>query len=193
MDLVFYLLVLILPLSALIARRLPLGAMVKMALAWVAIFGVLLILVGERERFRPVWDGITELFGDNDQIVSGRTVRITMDADGHFWARARINGVAVRMLVDSGATTTALTEATARDAGVAIDSGFGTAIETANGPVVASRAEIAALDLGTIMARGLPVVVSPAFGDTDVLGMNFLSRLKAWRVEGRVLVLEPPQ
>lgn len=37
----------------------------------------------------------------------------------------------------------------------------------------------------------LPVVVSPAFGDTDVLGMNFLSRLKSWRVEGDTLILEP--
>jgi aspartyl protease family protein len=35
------------------------------------------------------------------------------------------------------------------------------------------------------------VVVSPAFGDTDVLGMNFLSRLKSWRVEDGVLVLVP--
>ena len=35
------------------------------------------------------------------------------------------------------------------------------------------------------------MVVSPAFGETDVLGMNFLSRLKSWRVEGSTLILEP--
>lgn len=45
MDLVFYALVLILPVSALAARRLPLGDTIKMALAWVAIFGVLFVLV----------------------------------------------------------------------------------------------------------------------------------------------------
>ena len=39
--------------------------------------------------------------------------------------------------------------------------------------------------------RDLAVVVSPAFGDIDVLGMNFLSRLKSWRVEGQTLILTP--
>ena len=48
-----------------------------------------------------------------------------------------------------------------------------------------------ALTRGNVIARDLPVVVSPAFGDTDVLGMNFLSRLKSWRVEERTLVLTP--
>ena len=45
MDLVFYALVLILPVSALAARRLPLGDTIRMALAWVAIFGVRFVLV----------------------------------------------------------------------------------------------------------------------------------------------------
>jgi hypothetical protein len=38
-------LLLILPISALAARRLPLGAIVKMALMWVAIFAVLIAVV----------------------------------------------------------------------------------------------------------------------------------------------------
>ena len=45
MDVVYLALMLILPISALAARRLPLGETVKMALAWVAIFGVLFIVV----------------------------------------------------------------------------------------------------------------------------------------------------
>ena len=47
---------------------------------------------------------------------------------------------------------------------------------------IASRTE--RVTLGTLDTRDLGVVVSPAFGDTDVLGMNFLSRLGSWRVEG---------
>ena len=39
------------------------------------------------------------------------------------------------------------------------------------------------------LARDLPVVVAKEFGD-DVICMNFLSRLKGWRVEGRSLILE---
>ena len=55
----------------------------------------------------------------------------------------------------------------------------------------AQSSTIGELRLGDITARDLAVVVSPAFGDTDVLGMNFLSRLKSWRVEDGVLVLVP--
>lgn len=45
MDVIYYALMLILPVSALAARRLPLGDTIKMALAWVAIFGILFVLV----------------------------------------------------------------------------------------------------------------------------------------------------
>lgn len=190
MELVSYLLVLILPLSALAARRLPPGSVLKMALGWIAIFGVLAILVGQRERFRPLWEGALAAVGGEDQVVTGGTVRIPMAGDGHFWATARINGVAVRLLVDSGASTTGLSAATARSAGIAPDSDFGTAVETANGRVVAARATARTVQLGGIVARDLPVLTSPAFGDTSVLGMNFLSRLQSWRVEGRTLILE---
>ena len=40
-------------------------------------------------------------------------------------------------------------------------------------------------------ARDLDVVVSPAIGNVNVLGMNFLSRLDSWRVEDDVLILVP--
>ncbi len=64
-------------------------------------------------------------------------------------------------------------------------------LETANGQVRPQSAQVAELSIGNIVARDLAVVVSPAFGDIDVLGMNFLSRLHSWRVEGRTLILEP--
>lgn len=45
MTIVLYALVLILPLSALAARRLAISEAVKLALAWIAIFGVLFVVV----------------------------------------------------------------------------------------------------------------------------------------------------
>src|SRR3546814_2940963 len=51
---------------------------------------------------------------------------------------------------------------------------------------------LALYPLGGITARDLKVVISPALGDIDVLGMNFLSQLASWRVEGRTLILVPP-
>src|SRR3546814_12173135 len=51
---------------------------------------------------------------------------------------------------------------------------------------------LALYTLGGITARDLKVALSPALGDIDVLGMNFLSQLASWRVEGRTLILVPP-
>lgn len=45
MQIVYLVLVLLLPVSALAARRLPLGQTIRMALAWVAIFATLVVLV----------------------------------------------------------------------------------------------------------------------------------------------------
>jgi aspartyl protease family protein len=188
----YLLLMLILPLSALAARRLPLGSVLKMILAWVAIFAVLILVVGNWHRVAPPFRSLGDTLGINDQSVSGATVRIRQAEDGHFWANAVIKGVPRRMLIDSGATTTALSTDTAEAAGLDLtEDAFGTLIDTANGTVTARRATARTLDIGTIHATDIGVVVSPAFGDNDVIGMNFLSRLASWRVEGNMLVLEP--
>ena len=187
-DMLLYAAMLVLPLSALAARRLPLSQTIKMAAAWGGIFAVGLLIVSQRDRL----SGFTGLF--SDQHVEGRETRIRMAEDGHFYADVRINGVARRMLIDSGATTTALSTATAAAAKLDLEeSPFPALITTANGSVTARTATVRELDVGSTTATDLGVVVSPAFGDLDVLGMNYLSRLASWRVEGKTLVLTPRQ
>src|SRR3546814_5511507 len=63
-------------------------------------------------------DLITASLGLDSQQVVGKEVRIPMARDGHFWADVELNGTKRRMLVDSGATVTALSETTAAAAGV---------------------------------------------------------------------------
>ena len=184
-------LLLILPVSSLVARRLPIGQVAKMALAWAAIFAVALLVVSGRDRIAAGWSYVTGALVGSDQQVVGGDVRIRKADDGHFWAIAEINGVRRRMLIDSGATTTAISAATAKAANLDLDeSPFGTVLSTANGDIAVSRSTVKKLDVGTITTSDLSVVGSPSFGDTDVLGMNFLSRLKGWRVEGDTLILE---
>jgi aspartyl protease family protein len=64
-------------------------------------------------------------------------------------------------------------------------------LETANGSIQAQSGRADRVQIGPLTTRNLDVVVAPNFGEFDVLGMNFLSRLKSWRVEGDTLVLEP--
>jgi len=44
---------------------------------------------------------------------------------------------------------------------------------------------------GNVVARDLDAVIAPGTGGLNVLGMNFLSRLKSWRVEDGELILVP--
>ena len=189
-DAIFYALVLLLPLSALISavgsRRLSVGHLVGGIMTWVLIFGVGFLIVQNRHRL----PNIERFFGD--QEVVGEETRIPMSPDGHFWARVQLNGASRRMLIDSGATTTAISTETAEAAGIETGrSPFPAVIQTANGTVTALTGTADTVTVGSVRTEKLGVVVSPAFGDTDVLGMNFLSRLRSWRVEGRVLILTP--
>lgn len=167
------------------------GAAVSLAVS-AGLLTLFVMLAVQRAPYDPLLSRIASRFATGDQQVVGRELRIPMAADGHFWARARIDGVERRMLIDSGATVTALSARTARTAGLRIDGGIVPVIlQTANGTIRADTAHIATLRLGDIAAHDLPVVVSPSFGDMDVLGMNFLSRLQSWRVEGSTLILVP--
>jgi aspartyl protease family protein len=158
-------------------------------------FGLLAFLVFvllQQAPFNPTLARFTERLGLDDQQVVGNELRVRMSSDGHFWVKASINGVERRMLIDSGATITAISGETARMAGV--DTGTGltpVVLRTANGAAPARTGSIDELRVGNILARNLKVVTSPGLGNIDVIGMNFLSQLEGWRVEGRTLVLVP--
>lgn len=176
----------------LIAQRVPLLRTLISVTLTIACVAMLVVVLGQRERFDPYLGRFAALLDPERQEVVGPELRVAMSADGHFWVRARIDGVERRLLVDSGATTTALSTDTATAAGLAVEQPLvSVLLRTANGIVRPQTGAIGELRLGNIVARDVPVVVSPAFGDTSVLGMNFLSRLKSWRVEGRTLILTP--
>lgn len=191
-DLALTALLLVLPIAALMCRRVPLRRVLGMLAVWGAIFGAGLLVFAQRARFDPYLARIAAALHLDDQSVAGKEVRIRMASDGHFWARATINGIPLRMLIDSGATVTALSTDSAARAGLRVRRpAVPMVLRTANGDISAKTAAVDDLRLGDITARNLSVVVSPAFGDTDILGMNFLSRLKSWRVEGSTLILVP--
>ena len=177
--------------SSLIARRLPIGQVARMVAGWLLIFAAVLVGYSYRVELNAVVQRVAgDLLGERGQTVGG-TLRVPMARDGHFWVRGRVNGEEVRFLIDSGATTTALSTDTAAAANLELDAGLPVAINTANGVIEARRTRIRRLSMGPILSKDMAAVVSPAFGDTNVLGMNFLSSLESWRVEGRVLILEP--
>ena len=186
----YLLLCIVLVASSLIGMRMSAGKAVKMLLAWVVIFGVGFALFAFRGEFGALGARLaSEATGSAPAIASGETLRIAKRDDGHFWVDAKLNGQDVRFLVDSGATTTTisrdLAEATGVETGMRVD-----IVGTANGTVAMPKGRAGLLEVGTIRRTDFPVNVNPADA-TNVLGMNFLSSLTSWGVQGNTLVLTP--
>ena len=191
-EILYLILLLVLVGSGLVARRLPLGHSLKMAGAWVAIFAAAFLLFQLRDDIKGVWQRVTDRHAaETTGLQVGEELRIAQGSDGHFWVDADVNGRSVRFLIDSGATVTSLSADAARAAGVDYGGGFPVAVNTANGTVMAERGRVGRFRVGHIVREDLPVFVSGTFGDTNVIGMNFLSSLSGWRVEGRTLILRP--
>jgi aspartyl protease family protein len=161
-------------------------------LTWGVLAFLLVTVIDQRADVDPWLGRIAAMLKLEDQRVVGQTMRVRMGPDGHFWVRVRLGDTQQRMLVDSGATVTAISTRTAAAAGLETGGGIvPVLLRTANGTVQAQTATVPELRLGNIVARDLTVVVSPAFGEVNVIGMNFLSRLKSWRVEDNTLILVP--
>jgi aspartyl protease family protein len=126
------------------------------------------------------------------QVVEGGETRVPMARDGHFWVRATVNGRPLRFMLDTGATLTTVSVETAEMAQLQPNPlGREIMLHTANGNVPGQLATIAELRMGSVVARDLDAVIAPGIGETNVIGMNLLSRLASWRVEGQTLVLVP--
>ncbi len=167
------------------------GAFVR-GLGNIGLFGALVLTVVQVFRVNQGLDLALPGLGMPVQEVSGRETRIPMRQDGHFWINARVNGVEHRFLVDTGATLTAIPPSLAAAAGAEVQElRQPIMLRTANGTVSASLATVSELRFGNIVARDLDVVIAPGMEGASVLGMNFLSRLASWRVEGRTLILVP--
>lgn len=192
-NMIWWLLAALLPVSALIARRVSLRGTLAMALGWVVIFAAALGLFSYGQEFTSIALHVKrQVTGEPRQRAEGDKLLIRQAPDGHFWVTGNINGTSTRFLIDSGATVTALSDDVALGAGLELDRyAPGMAMQTANGVVIAKRSSIPTLSIGPIHTDDLPIVVSERFGGVNVLGMNFLSRLKSWRVENGEMVLEP--
>lgn len=186
---VYILMAMMLVVSALIVRREPFAKLMIYALAWIAIFGGGFLLFTFRDDLGWVWQRVkSEATGE--PVSVGQEIRIPMAIDGHFWVEGMVNGENVKFLVDSGATMTTIGRGVAERAGVRISPTANQVVRTGNGYLRVSSGRADRLQIGTIEREEFPMHVTQA-DDLNVLGMNFLSTLDRWGVEGRWLVLVP--
>ena len=125
------------------------------------------------------------------ETYAGRNAKVKADRQGHFVAKAKMNGRRVSVLVDTGATSVAINKSTARRLGISLmPADFKYTVNTANGQVKAASTMIDRIEIGRVSVKNVRAAVLPDKSLDDVLlGMSFLGQLKGFQVRNGELVL----
>lgn len=184
----YLLMAIMLLVGTLMTRRGRIAGLLTMLLAWSAMFGAGFVMFTFRDDLGYVMQRMkSEATGA--PVVQAGQLRIPQSIDGHFYVEATVNGRPVRFLIDSGATMTTIGRTTAARAEVAVSERRNQMVRTGNGIVRVATGRARSFDLGPIRRNDIGLHVADT-DDFNVLGMNYLSSLKRWGVEGRWLILE---
>ena len=191
-----YLVVLGLVIAAGVLNRRRLGETVRALGMWSLI--VLVLVAGYQYRYelQDVASRVTAglIPGSPLSITNADgSVAVVLDklANGHFEVDAQINGAPVRMMIDTGATTTVMTAQDAAQAGIETSMlNFQVPVSTANGQALAARAVIQEIRVGAIDRRSMPVLVAAeGMLQQSLLGMNFIGTLSGFDIRGDRMTL----
>lgn len=106
---------------------------------------------------------------------------LPMGPGGHFSAQGSINGKAVNFMVDTGATTVAMSQSEANRIGLDWQRGRPGLTQTANGPVPVYAINLSSVRIGTVEIANIAAVVLPSDMPMVLLGNSFLSRFSMRR------------
>ena len=116
-------------------------------------------------------------------------VSLYADQAGHFFGNLSINGVSLKYVVDTGATTVALNSGDAKYAKIDYEKGERITMSTANGDVSAYLVKISTLKIGTIILNNVEATVNEGGSPPVVLlGMTALNRM-SMKNESSILTL----
>ena len=174
--------------GTLISRREKFARLATITLAWIAIFGAGFVLFTFRDDLGYVAQRL-KAEATGEPVVQGHEVRIPMAIDGHFWVEGSLNGRRIKFLVDIGATMTTIGRETAEAAGVEVSANRGQVVRTGNGMLRVATGRAENLAIGPIDRSNVGLHIAD-HEDLNVLGMNYLSTLERWGVEGRWLILQ---
>jgi aspartyl protease family protein len=106
------------------------------------------------------------------------SVRLYRADNGHYFTRAKINGKTIDTLVDTGATTVAMSSDVAAQLGIKYASGRKGTSSTAGGIVTSYSLRSNHIQVGSIKKYSVPItVIEGSFPEITLLGMSFLNRV----------------
>jgi len=178
-------------------RALAAWVLIALVLIWIYAYRFEAAAIGNRMLavILPSHGIVTE--PDQQASVSGGSqgtggeVRFALNQFGHYQIDARVNGVYITFLVDTGATDIVLSPDDAQRIGLSESLlNFSERVMTANGVAYTAPVTLNNLTIGPITLNRMPAKVNHSQMPFSLLGMRFLNQLHGWRVEGQTLILE---
>ncbi|MEL6955784.1 MAG: TIGR02281 family clan AA aspartic protease [Pseudomonadota bacterium] len=115
---------------------------------------------------------------------------LKLEDDGHYWAQANVEGTHVKFMVDTGASTVALTYRDAQRIGLRPDTlDYTWTIRTAGGEVKGASVLIDSIQIGRVKVDAIEAMVLRDGLDQSLLGMTFLSQLESYEFRRGNLIL----
>ncbi len=171
------------------------GQALRHAALWAAIGGLVFLGYGFRDEAGALWNRLAgELLPHRGVQRADGSITFAARRGGHFVVEADVDGVAVRFLVDTGASHVILSAGAARRLGfdlAALD--YTRAYRTAGGTVFGAPVVLGTVTIGPIRLDGVQASVGGADMGQSLLGMSFLNRLAGYRVAGGRLTLQAPR
>jgi len=175
MRLTYSVLLLVLLLSsALLHRRFNLRQKLRQGAIWLAIGAALILAYSLRDEGRSLWERMAgELVPSRGTVADG-AITFRASEGGHFMVEVEVEGVPIRMLVDTGASAVVLSPADAVRLGFDISAlTFDTLFQTANGTVRGAPVRIRRMVLGPITLTDVRASVNGTPLSQSLLGFAF--------------------
>ena len=119
--------------------------------------------------------------GDNTSSVT-----LKRGLDGHYRAEALINNQKVDVLVDTGATGVAISQAVADKLGLKSIDAIRT--NTANGDSVGYMVRLNSVKVGGVEAKNVSAMIAPGLDGDVLLGMSYLGRMDVRLFKGQMTI-----
>ncbi|MBC8242698.1 MAG: TIGR02281 family clan AA aspartic protease [Rhodospirillales bacterium] len=164
------------------------GQALRHASVWLAIGALLLLGYSFRHEAGSVWQRLAGELVPHQGTVSSGAASFVAGRGGHFIVEAKVDGVPIRFLVDTGASDVVLSPADAKRLGFDFKAlRFDKVYRTANGQVMGAPVRLRTIDVGPIQVRDVRASVNGAAMNRSLLGMSFLDRLTSYEVrDGRL-------
>ncbi len=161
-------------------------------LSWVmaVAIGISLFLKDGKGDFVEPVNAVVAVENGNARKATGGEVELTRAADGHFYVDAEVNGVPIRFLVDTGATSVALTTGDAEAIGLSFsDEEFTQTGRGVGGQIALKPVQLDSLGVGDMSITNVDAVIAQSQLDISLLGQTWLSRVGTVSIEGDKMIL----